>query len=56
MKTIRKHLDVYGSIIEMNKLFHDDIDSNSFKSKQKITGQTGNVGTKNVQIMTRIFK
>ena len=29
----------------------DDSDSSSFKYKQKITGQTGNDGTKYVQIM-----
>ena len=32
--------------------FHaDNLNSNSFKFKQKITGQTGNGGTKDVEIM-----
>ena len=34
--------------------FPDNNDSTSFKFKQQITGQTGNGGTKNVEIMVQL--
>ena len=40
-------IDNNGNIIDVR----DDPDSTSFKYKQKITGETGNDGTKDVQIM-----
>ena len=40
-------IDNNGNIIDVR----DDPDSASFKYKQKITGETGNDGTKDVQIM-----
>ena len=41
---IRRHQEGYGNTIEINN-------SASFKFKQEITGQTGNSGTKYVEIM-----
>ena len=62
MAIIQKHLEVFGSTIEpFIKPFiknngviidvSDDPDSALSKSKQKITVQAGNDGTKNVEIM-----
>ena len=56
----QKHLGFYGSIAEINELTaHGDVDdfnttnatTDLFKIKGKITGETGNDGTKNVEIM-----
>ena len=41
-----------GLIIDVS----NDRDSASFKSKRKATGQTGNDGTKDVQIMIQVKK
>ena len=48
MIIIQKYLEVYGNDINNGVIIDvpDDSDSASFKSKQKITGQTGNNGTK----------
>ena len=55
MVIIQKHLDVFGNSIETlsDAGAVDNIPGNStlFKFKQKITGATGNDGTKNVEIM-----
>ena len=58
---IRRLQEVYGNVIEIKTVLDnngniigfpdDNNDSASFKFKQKITGQTGHHGTKNVEIM-----
>ena len=53
MTIVQKHLNVEPFIKNNDVIIDvlDDPDSASFKSKQKITGQTGNDGTKEVQVM-----
>ena len=53
MTIVQKHLNVEPFIKNNDVIIDvlDDSDSASFKSKQKITGQTGNDGTKEVQVM-----
>ena len=55
MTIIQKHLEVYENTIDMHQLlknngviidFLDDPDSASFKSKKKITDETGSDGKK----------
>ena len=43
MTIMQNHLEFYGNTIEMSYA--------SFKSEQKTTGQAGNYGTKDVQVM-----
>ena len=45
---IWRHQKVYASTIEMKQLLETSI---SFKFKQEITTQTGNGGTKDIEIM-----
>ena len=53
MTIVQKHLNVEPFIKNNDVIIDvlDDPDSASFKSKQKIAGQTGNDGTKEVQVM-----
>ena len=53
MTIVQKHLNVEPFIKNNDVIIDvlDDPDSASFKSKQKITGQTGNDRTKEVQVM-----
>ena len=54
MIVIRKDLEVYVSTINNDGAIIDFVDNNTcllFKFKQIIAGQTGNDGTKNVEII-----
>ena len=59
---IRRHQEVYGKTIKMNQLsiivkFYFSSNYNNsvlFKFKQQITGQTGNGGAKDVEIIVRL--
>ena len=48
-----KYLEVHGNTINIIDV-PDDLDNTSFKYKQKITGQTGRNGIKDVQIMVSL--
>ena len=57
---IREHQEVYGNTIEMTIItillifFYGNSNSTPFNFKQQITGQTGNGGTENVEIMVSL--
>ena len=57
MMLIRRHAEVYGDTIELNRngniidFSANNNNSNSFTFKQQIKRQTGNGGTKDVEIL-----